>query len=324
MTKSYNRDQCPVNSETRKWLEDCFIWFIENLGREKIKKVKVLTPTPDDFPIKYNGQEESAISTLKIVAKQMELNSEDILLDIYTEGQTEVDAGGVFGNRLFLQNVENENYSGGLYFGRQKDNKYHIAIEKKILNDPISIVATLAHEIAHIKLLGEKRIEKNNEDLTDLITIVYGLGIFNANVAFQTKRDFDSWGWSKSGYLSQMEWGYGLALFAHIRGERDPEWKNFLSQNIKSDFEKSIQYITSNPIENLSSDIKLVKFSDTETKDLKVFNYNCKEGVLSVEQEYQNPNIGEKATLNDLPAPTGKYKIGWFTKINIVDGKVAN
>ncbi len=323
MAESNNKNQCPVNSETREWLEDCFLWFIENVGREKIKKVKVLTPNPLDFPIKYNGENESAISTMKIIAKQMELNSEDILLDIYTEGQSEINTGGVFGNRLFLENVENENYSGGLYFGMQTDNKYHIAIEKKVLKDPISIVATLAHEIAHIKLLGEKRIKENNEDLTDLMTIVYGLGIFSANVAFQMRRDFDSWSWSKSGYLSQMEWGYGLALFAHIRGEKDPEWKNFLSQNIKSDFEMSMQFINNNPIKNINSNSELDEFSDTEEKQFKTFKYNCNEGELSIEQEYENPNIGEKASLNDLPAPTGKYKISWFTKINIINGKVA-
>ena len=292
------------------------------MGKKKIKQVKVLTPTPDDFPIKYNGLNESAFSTLKIVAQQMELNSEDILLNIYSEGQTELDTGGVVGNRLFLQNIETEKYSGGLYFGKQEDNKYHIAIEKKILKDSISIVATLAHEIAHIKLLGEKRIDKNNEDLTDLITIVFGLGIFNANVSFQTKRDYDSWGWSKSGYLSQMEWGYGLALFAYIRGEKNPEWVNFLSKNIQSDFKKSFEFIHNNPTKISNNTSQKVSVHLKEII-LKTFTYKSKEGILSIEQEYQNPNIGEKVMLNNSPAPTGKYKIGWFSSINIIDGKVS-
>ena len=322
MSLFYEDNDCPVNSETREWLENCFLWFIDSFGREKIETVNILTPTPEDFPIKYDGELQSVLSTLAIVAKQMEVNPNDIVVDVYEETRTEFDAGGVFGNRLFLQNIETQNYSGGLYFGLQEDNKYHIALEKNQLNNPISIVATLAHEIAHIKLLGEKRIEENNEDLTDLIVIIFGLGIFNANAAFQTKKDFDSWGWSTSGYLSQMEWGYALALFAHIRGEENPDWVNFLSTNIKSDFEKSIEFIYHNPIkipEKIFPEIEL----ELKDKVFTTFVYQCKEGELTIEQEYQNPNIGEVAKLNNMPAPTGVYKIGWFSRIKIVNGKVS-
>lgn len=319
--------ECPVNEETREWLDECFVWFIKTFGLEKIKNIKVLIPSPLDFPVKYDGQNKSAIDTMRIVANQMEINPDDILLDIYTEGQTELDSGGVFENRIFLQNVEGEKYSGGLYFGKQEDNKYHIALEKEKLNDPIAIVATLAHELAHVKLLGEKRIEENNEDLTDLLTIIFGLGIFNANVSFQTKSSFGLWGWSKSGYLSQMEWGYSLALFAHIRGEENPSWIQFLSPNIKSDFEKSIGFIHNNPIKSINSIIGKKGIGSLESKAnqmlFKTFIYKCKEGVLSIEQEYQYPNVGEKVSLNNLPAPTGTYKTGWFSKINVINGRVA-
>ena len=322
MSLFFDDSECPVNSETREWLENCFLWFIDTFGREKIETVNILTPTPEDFPITYDGELKSVLSTLAIVAKQMEVSPNDIVVDIYEETRTEFDAGGVFGNRLFLQNIETQNYSGGLYFGLQEDNKYHIALEKNQVNDPVSIVASLAHEIAHIKLLGEKRIEENNEDLTDLIVIIFGLGIFNANTAFQTKKDFDAWGWSKSGYLSQMEWGYALALFAYIRGEENPDWANFLSTNIKADFEKSIEFIHHNPLKIPEKIFPEVEF-DLKDKVFTTFVYLCKEGELSIEQEYQNPNIGEVATLNNLPAPTGIYKIGWFSKIKIVDGKVS-
>src|SRR5439155_16827567 len=134
-------------------------------------------------------------------------NPDDIHLDIYAEGQSEIDTGGVFGNRIFMQQVEGEKYSGGLYWGKQEDNKYHIGLEQKKLTEPLDMIATLAHEFSHIKLLGEKRIENNNEPLTDLTTVIFGLGIFNANAAFQTRRGVDSWGCSKLGYLSQMECG---------------------------------------------------------------------------------------------------------------------
>lgn len=51
------------------------------------------------------------------------------------------------------------------------------------LDEPEHMIATLAHEIAHIKLLGENRMEENDEIMTDLKTLFFGLGVFNANAA---------------------------------------------------------------------------------------------------------------------------------------------
>jgi hypothetical protein len=43
-----------------------------------------------------------------------------------------------------------------------------------------------------------------------------------------------------------VEWAYSLALFAYARNEDQPEWKQYLSQSIKSDFEKCLQYMIEN------------------------------------------------------------------------------
>ena len=242
-----NSNQPSVDETTRKWIENCFLWLINSFGKENIKNRKVLTPVATDFPILYNGDHQSAFDTLKIVAAHMELNAGDIILHIYKEGEEEIDAGGFFGHRIFMQQVKGEKYSGGLYLGKDEDGKYIVALEEKKLKDPVGIVATLAHELSHIKLLGEDRMEINDEHLTDMTTIVFGLGVFNANMAFREFKGFNKYGWSRSGYLSQMQWGYALALFAHIREEEDPEWSRFLSTNVKADFKKSTGFIQNNP-----------------------------------------------------------------------------
>ena len=241
------KDSCPVDEETRLWLERCMLWLTSSFGKDSIKNRKVLIPDYKDFPIQYNGQHQTAFDTLKIIAPQMEINPDEIHLDIYKEGLQELDTGGAFGNRIFMKHEEGEKLSGGLYFGKEDDNKYHIGLEEKKLKEPIEMVSALSHELAHIKLLGEKRIEKNNEHLTDLTTIIFGLGIFNANSAFQTKSGYDSWGWSKLGYLTQMQWGYALALFAYIREEENPDWIEFLARNVKADFKQSAKFILNNP-----------------------------------------------------------------------------
>jgi hypothetical protein len=46
--------------------------------------------------------------------------------------------------------------------------------------------------------------------------------------------------------LSQIQWGYALALFAHIRGAMSPEWIRHLTLNIKSDFLQGQRFILDN------------------------------------------------------------------------------
>src|SRR5258708_16168780 len=93
------------------------------------------------------------------------------------------------------------------------------------------LIATIAHELAHIKLLGEERMSKNNEPLTDLTTIIFGLGIFGANSAATFQTGKFSWSHGRQGYLSQMDWGYALGVFAHIRGENFTDWSKYLTLN---------------------------------------------------------------------------------------------
>lgn len=288
-----NDAECPVSEDTRVWLEEHVLWLTNIFGKEAIRNRKILVPESTDFPIEYDGKPQSAIETMKIVARQMEINPDDIHLEIYREGQGEIDAGNDFTTRIFMQNVEGEKYSGGLYFGKQEGGKYHIGLEEKKLSDPVQIVATLSHEFSHIKLLGENKLKKNNEELTDLTTIIFGLGIFNANVSFQIKTNHDSWGWSKSGYLSQMEWAYALALFAYIRGEKEPEWIQFLSRNIKSDFIKSEKFIRDNPDKIFKS--KTTK-PVTEGKDEALPKSEKSDSLINTNKTFKKPRKPTKST----------------------------
>ena len=115
------------------------------------------------------------------------------------------------------------------------------------MTDPENLVATLAHEFAHIKLLGENRIDNNDEYLTDLLTVVFGFGIFNANTAFREHKSHHSFGYNTSGYLKQPQWGYALALYIYFKEEDNPEWIKFLTPNIRSDIRRSLDFIYTNP-----------------------------------------------------------------------------
>lgn len=248
-------DTCPILEDDRIWLEKSFLLLLDFFGKENTQQRKILIPHHSSFPIRYNGNEQTAIDTLKIVAAQMEVPFETIQLDFYDENVKEISSGGVFNQPIFLTSAKDNKEAAGLYWGKDENAKYTISLVRSKLEQPENMVATLAHEIAHIKLLGENRIDINDEKLTDLTTVFFGLGIFNANGAFQSYRGIGYTGWRKMGYLTQMEWGYALSLFAHIRGEKTPAWIKHLTLNIQGDFIQGQNFIQNNPEQLFQTDV---------------------------------------------------------------------
>ena len=241
-----NNNECPIDSEMRLWMENAFLWLATQFGHDNIATKPMLHPTPEHFPIRYDGSKESLTKTAEIVARQMEIDINEINLDTYDQNIQEF--SGDFGHRIWTEvdKDSDEKLAAGLYFDKNELGKYDIFIEKKNLNDGENLVATLAHEFSHIKILGEKRLEFNDEQLTDLTPVVFGLGIFNANSSFKEHKSFDSYGHNSIGYLKQREWGYALALYAFFRQEESSDWTKYLTPNLKSDFKKSMDFIKDN------------------------------------------------------------------------------
>ena len=237
---------CPLDEEMRLWMENAFLWLATQFGQDTIVSKKVLLPTPEYFPIRYEGSETSLIKTAEIIATQMDVNLDEVNLHIYDESIQAFDGG--MGHRLFTEvdKSSKEKLAAGLYFDKNENGKYDIFIEQQNLSQPETLVATLAHEFAHIKILGEKRLDFNDEYLTDLTPVVFGLGIFNANASFKFFQGSDGWGHNSAGYLKQQESGYALALYAYYRDEKSPEWIKHLTKNIRSDYKKSEGYIYAN------------------------------------------------------------------------------
>ncbi|MEO6540778.1 MAG: hypothetical protein ABIN74_07315, partial [Ferruginibacter sp.] len=188
------KNECPIDLETRLWMENAFLWLAEQFGQENIVTKPMLFPTPHHFPIHYDGSIETLIKTAEIIANQMEIDVNEINLDIYSQNIQEFK--GDLGHRIWTEfdKTSEEKLSAGLYFGKNEQGKYDVFIEKTNLSDPENLAATLAHEFAHIKLLGEERIEFNDESLTDLTPVIFGLGIFNANAAFKEHKSYDGYG----------------------------------------------------------------------------------------------------------------------------------
>ena len=88
----------------------------------------------------------------------------------------------------------------------------------------------MAHELAHQRLLGERRSPADrydNELLTDLTAVFHGFGVFLANNPRKSTGKLSRWPGTQlfmPEYLSEPMFGYAMAHIAWVRDERSPAW----------------------------------------------------------------------------------------------------
>ena len=111
-------------------------------------------------------------------------------------------------------------------FSVPNGNSVVITYEAKLLKEPMRLVATLAHELAHYVLATSSSKwpvdEEDHEFLTDLTAIFLGFGIFQSNSAFEFSQFSDGnmqgWQTQRLGYLPQNDMVYATALFIKAKG----------------------------------------------------------------------------------------------------------
>lgn len=233
--------RCPTAPEEKAWVERRFAWLVSRFGHDVCRK-PTLTPTPEFFPHAFTGTDGEFEDLFARLCARMDLDPGRIDVHIYDEERIP-DFKGV------PMYESQHKGAAGLFAGRQ-DGRYVLGLEESMLDRPPELVATICHELGHVRLLGERHLTskvEDHEEVTDLLTIVFGAGIFTANTAFV----FQQWqtnshqGWSASrlGYLSEPSLAYALACYAWVRGERAPGWMRFLEPGMAHLVEDSLDYL---------------------------------------------------------------------------------
>jgi hypothetical protein len=226
---------CPVSIDEKAWIEKRFAWLIAEFGMERLKESTFVLPTTDYFPASYRCTDEEIVELMRIVADYMQVPFESLELHIYQDDRPQFDG------------MINE-LTAGLY--TESEGRFGIWIEVATLNDPLATVSTIAHEIGHVLLLGEKRIsvdEPDHEDLTDLLTVFMGLGVVTANSVIHehhwTAGQFSGWSVGKRGYLTMNMYGYALAIYLLLRAENGKTYLSHMRPDVRGACQKGMHYI---------------------------------------------------------------------------------
>lgn len=232
------RPTCPVDSYAKDWIEGRLQWLAAEFGLNVFTRRAVVLPHYEFFPDKYDGSDESVRVLLDRVCGYMDADPARVDLELFTDR-----------NQVWLVN-ERGHYlprEAGLY--DEQADKIVIHLETSQLDDPMTLVGTMAHELAHLRLLGERRLEDDvfdHELVTDLTVVFHGMGIFLANVPRVWQSQFSTWPDSdarRPEYMTQPMFGYALAHAAWLRNERKPAWAKFLRIDARASFNQGLKYL---------------------------------------------------------------------------------
>jgi len=253
----------PVSDEERQWVDDGFRRLERMLGRGRMLEAEVVLPTAEHFPDPYDKTPATVEKLFQRVCAYMRVDPRRIELEIFPDETEEL-------RKVLPYWRGNAARCAGLYVQDQAERgdgeddtsderRMVVAIRGTQLQDPLALVATVAHELGHVILLGGGRMNtkaSDHEPMTDLLTVFLGLGIFTANSAgrFRQYHDDRRQGWSmqRLGYLPEEVYGYSLARFARERGEDKPEWTKHLSTNVRTYFKRSRAWLEKNTPQMIS------------------------------------------------------------------------
>ncbi len=166
--------KCPVDAEDKGWIEESVLWLIDEFGPDTLAKGTVVLPTDDFFPDEFSEDEEDLQTLLTRLCGWMGVDPKRVELNIFTDEDRAAQRS--------LPSSESS-HSGALGHYLKRRGKFVISVEASQVSDPVCLVATLAHELAHVRLIGEGRVSASFDDhepLTDLLTVFLGLGYLPA------------------------------------------------------------------------------------------------------------------------------------------------
>ncbi len=242
MVFGWMQPRVSVEPALKRWIEVRMVWLAEQFGWDRLLTGPTIEPTARYFPDPFDASRDSARALFERTCGYMDLDPSRIDLHFYyytsaddrvnpTLAMPELDWIGLYGSN---------------------GERTAICVEASRLDDPESLVATFAHELAHAHLLGGKKVSADAADLeqlTDLATVYFGLGILPANCSLR-ESSYDCgmvhyWSSSQQGYLSREAWSYALALRAWLRKERKPAYARFLQRVVRSKFRQALAYLCS-------------------------------------------------------------------------------
>lgn len=247
-----------LNDEDELFQIETYHWLLTHFGGDYFYEgIRLILPTESFFPTRVNSPDAAARETFEQVKAYAGLGEWPCALE-----KQEEDPNVVVGETLIVQNVERNPHGT---FSVDEENNAIITYNPNLAANPMQMVATFAHELAHYLTSTAPEPPpggwENWEFATDIAATFLGFGIFQANSVFNFKQysGAGTVGWSTSGggYLSEAEHSYSLAIFLLLKGISPEIAYPHCDGNIKSNLKKALEELSK---KTYISELKEVEF----------------------------------------------------------------
>ncbi len=232
---------CPCDVAAKEWVEERLDWLASEFDDSAFTGRRIVLPTREFFPDPYDGSEDSVRVLLERVCGYMDAIPDLIDLEYLSNPGN--------GNFQLVNESGHAIPTGAAGTFEEIDGRFVIRLDRTSLGDAMNLVGTMAHELAHTRLLGENRIWHetfDNEILTDLTVVHFGLGSFLANSPRNWDGQYTYWPETdllKPEYMTPPMFGWALAHLAWFRGEAKPEWAKFLNGAARANMKQGLRYL---------------------------------------------------------------------------------
>jgi hypothetical protein len=232
------RPVCPCPPPAKRWVEQRLAWLYREFPDNVFTGKPVVLPTPEFFPDRFDSTLEAADELLVRICAAMEVPRNRISLDFEHDPK-----------KVWLVNDEGQYLPHAAGTFSEAKSHYTITLDTDELARADDLVGTIAHELAHARLVGERRLagdEFDNELLTDLTAVFLGFGVFLANSPRNWLSQFAEWpgtGLARPEYMTSSMFGYALAHVTWWDGDRKPLWTKYLGTASRTDFQTARRYL---------------------------------------------------------------------------------
>lgn len=248
-----------MSDDDKEFQVETFKWLLKNFGGDDFyEKTDLVLPIQAHFPSNIDGLEDAVQETFATVKRHAGL--ENWICKLQAQ---EDDINAIVAPTLVIQNAPVSPHGT---FSLNDQQEVIITYNPALVTQPIQMVATFAHELAHYltATAGEDPPGgwENWEFVTDIAATFLGFGVFMANSAFNFKQftDTDSQGWqsNNNGYMSESEHVYALAIFIGLKDLPIDTALTHLKPHLRKLLKKALKEVLDT---NLITDLKNVVYS---------------------------------------------------------------
>ncbi|MBB34369.1 MAG: hypothetical protein CME88_17915 [Hirschia sp.] len=235
-----SRNTCFLDVEIEQFHIETWAWLIHCTSPTRLQKAQLILPTPDFFPKSDAVGTARAAVIFDRVVHFAQMDGVPIELRPEKPLAGEVSTFG---------HVQNGKHALGTH--AHEGNHSVITYGEELIGKPIALIATFAHELGHALNGGFPYSPpggyENTEPATDITSVFLGFGVFGANAAFnfESHQDFDRQGWSssRSGYLTEEEWAFSIAIFCALKSIDVDLAAPFLKKHIWKMVSRAAKYV---------------------------------------------------------------------------------